>query len=108
MDARSGAALPADRAHARRRYEALKTVYESKQTRDQKLAEKAKIIDELVVDLKLRKRPNNATLTEARVYNGGAAPILEAHRACGDLASLVAAGKTLRRGRLLQGRCRTT
>ena len=78
-------------------YEALKTVYESKRTREQKLAEKAKIIDELVQDLKLRKRPNNASLTEARVYNGGAAPILEAHRACGDLASLVAAGKTLRR-----------
>jgi predicted aminopeptidase len=78
-------------------YEALKTVYESKRTREQKLAEKAKIIDELVVDLKLRKRPNNASLTEARVYNGGAAPILEAHRLCGDLASLVAAGKTLHR-----------
>ena len=78
-------------------YEALKTVYQSKRSREQKLAEKAKIIDELVVDLKLRKRPNNASLTEARVYNGGAAPILEAHRTCGDLASLIAAGKTLRR-----------
>ncbi|MEO6774155.1 MAG: aminopeptidase [Kofleriaceae bacterium] len=78
-------------------YEALKTVYESPRTREQKLAEKAKIIDELVADLKLRRRPNNASLTEARVYNGGAAPILLAHRACGDLASLIAAGKTLRR-----------
>jgi predicted aminopeptidase len=78
-------------------YEALKAVYESKRTREAKLAEKAKIIDELVSDLKLRKRPNNASLTEARVYNGGAAPILEAHRACGDLASLITAGKTLKR-----------
>ena len=78
-------------------YEALKQVYESKQTREQKLAAKAKIIDELVADLKLKRRPNNATLTEARVYNGGAAPILEAHRACGDLASLIVAGKTLTR-----------
>jgi predicted aminopeptidase len=79
-------------------YEALKKIYESKQSRAQKLAAKATIIDELVADLKLKRRPNNATLTEARVYNGGAAPILEAHRACGDLSSLVAAGKTLRRG----------
>jgi predicted aminopeptidase len=78
-------------------YEALKAVYDSKRTREAKLAEKAKIIDELVSDLKLRKRPNNASLTEARVYNGGAAPILEAHRACGDLASLITAGKTLKR-----------
>jgi predicted aminopeptidase len=78
-------------------YEALKAVYESKATREQKLAAKAKIIDELVADLKLRRRPNNASLTEARVYNGGAAPMLEAHRACGDLASLIAAGKQLTR-----------
>jgi len=78
-------------------YEALKKVYESARTREQKLAEKAKIIDELVADLKLRKRPNNASLTEARVYNGGAAPILAAHRVCGDLASLIRAGKTLHR-----------
>jgi predicted aminopeptidase len=78
-------------------YEALKAVYETKQSREAKLAQKAKIIDELVADLKLRKRPNNASLTEARVYNGGAAPILVAHRACGDLAALVAAGKTLTR-----------
>ncbi|MEO8845172.1 MAG: aminopeptidase [Kofleriaceae bacterium] len=103
-------------------YEALKKVYESKQTRAQKLAAKTTIIDELVTDLKLKRRPNNATLTEARVYNGGAAPILEAHRACGDLASLVTAGKTLRRGdfskdlqddlrpiaKLLGDRCRAT
>jgi predicted aminopeptidase len=78
-------------------YEALKAVYETTKSRETKLAEKAKIIDELVSDLKLRKRPNNASLTEARVYNGGAAPILQAHRACGDLASMITAGKTLRR-----------
>jgi predicted aminopeptidase len=78
-------------------YEQLKAVYTSTKSREQKLAEKAKIIDELVADLKLRKRPNNASLTEARVYSGGAAAILQAHRACGDLASLVAAGKALRK-----------
>lgn len=78
-------------------YEALKKVYESAKPRAQKLAEKAAIIDELVADLKLRKRPNNASLTESRVYNGGAAPILLAHRQCGDLAKLVRAAKTLSR-----------
>ena len=78
-------------------YKALKAVYESKRGRQDKLAEKAKIIDELVVDLKLRKRPNNASLTEVRVYNGGAAPLILAHRECGDLRSLIDAAKTLKR-----------
>jgi predicted aminopeptidase len=78
-------------------YDALKKVYDSKAPRADKLAQKAKIIDALVADLKLRKRPNNASLTEAKVYNGGAEAILAAHRACGDLRSLVLAGKTLTR-----------
>ncbi len=100
-------------------YKALKAVYDSPRTREQKLTEKARIIDELVADLKMRKRPNNASLTEVRVYNGGAAPLLVAHRACGDLRSLVDAAKTLERkdfkkpleddlraaGQLLAARC---
>jgi predicted aminopeptidase len=103
-------------------YEALKKVYEGPLSRAQKLVQKATIIDELVDDLKLRTRPNNASLTESRVYNGGAAPILEAHRACGDLASLLRAGKTLTRRdfsrtlqddltpitKILAARCRAT
>ena len=76
-------------------YKALKTVYESKKSRAEKLTEKAKIIDELMVDLKMRKRPNNASLTEVRVYQGGAAPLILAHRACGDLRALIEAAKTL-------------
>jgi len=78
-------------------YKHLKAVYESKRTRDEKLAEKARLIDELVADLEIRKRPNNASLTEVRVYNGGAAPLLVAHRACGDLHTLVDAAKTLKK-----------
>jgi hypothetical protein len=78
-------------------YKSLKTVYDSKQTREAKLAGKARIIDELVADLNMRKRPNNASLTEVRVYNGGAAPLLVAHRACGDLRSLIEAAKKLER-----------
>src|SRR5690606_40727727 len=78
-------------------YRALKAVYDSNRTRAEKLAEKQKLIDDLVDDLRLRKRPNNASLTEVRVYNGGAAPLILAHRACGDLRSLVEAAKTLTR-----------
>jgi predicted aminopeptidase len=78
-------------------YDQLKQLYDGRQARDKKLAAKTKIIDELVADLHLRRRPNNATLTETRVYNGGLAPIAEAHRACGDVRLLVNAGKTLTR-----------
>ncbi len=101
-------------------YTQLKKLYESKQSREVTLAKKAMIIDELVLDLRMRRRPNNASLTEARVYNGGAAALIDAHRACGDLRSLVLAGKTLGRsdftktlqddltpiGKLLGERCR--
>ncbi|MGE0868989.1 MAG: aminopeptidase [Kofleriaceae bacterium] len=78
-------------------YQQLKTLYQSKLPRDAKLVQKAKIIDELVADLRLKRRPNNASLTEARVYNGGVAPLIDAHRACGDLRALVIAGLTLTR-----------
>ncbi len=78
-------------------YDALKKVYSSSHTREQKLAEKAKIIDELVADLHLRRRPNNASLTETRLYNGGTDVLRAAHAACGDLRSLIDASKKLRR-----------
>jgi hypothetical protein len=78
-------------------YNDLKAVYESKASRADKLAKKAAIIDELVEDLRLRRRPNNASLTEVRVYNGGADALITAHRACGDLRLMVLAAKTLRR-----------
>ncbi|HEU0034499.1 MAG TPA: aminopeptidase [Kofleriaceae bacterium] len=78
-------------------YNQLKKVYDSNQPRDAKLAQKAKIIDALVEDLRIRRRPNNASLTETRVYNGGAAALIDAHRACGDIRKLVLAGRTLTR-----------
>ncbi len=102
-------------------YTELKKLYDSKVSREQKLKEKARIIDELVADLRIRRRPNNASLTETRVYNGGLDPLIEAHRACGDLRKLVLAGRTLKRsdfqkklqedlrpiGKLLGERCKT-
>jgi predicted aminopeptidase len=78
-------------------YNELKKVYESTATRASKLASKQQIIDRLVADLRLRRRPNNASLTESRVYNGGADALIDAHRACGDLRSFVLAAKTLER-----------
>jgi predicted aminopeptidase len=101
-------------------YNQLKELYESKLPKDEKLKKKAAIIDELVADLRIRRRPNNASLTETRVYNGGVASLVEAHRVCGDLRKLVLAGRTLTRkdfkkkleddlvpvGKLLGERCR--
>jgi len=101
-------------------YTELKALYDGKLPRDGKLARKAAIIDELVEDLRLRRRPNNASLTEARVYNGGAAALIDAHRACGDLGKMIASAKTLTRadfsktlqddlapiGKLIAKRCR--
>jgi predicted aminopeptidase len=78
-------------------YDQLKRLYDGPEPRARKLAEKARIIDELVADLHLRRRPNNASLTETRVYNGGLAPIAEGHRACGDVRLLVEAARTLTR-----------
>ncbi len=103
-------------------YRALKSVYENKaMTRAQKLTAKAKIIDDLVADLRLRRRPNNATINDARLYNGGTAVLKKAHEACGDLRSLLESAKTLKQrdfssklqedltsiGALLAQRCRT-
>ncbi|MBA2538824.1 MAG: aminopeptidase [Deltaproteobacteria bacterium] len=102
-------------------YTQLKKLYASSLPRDKKLLEKARIIDELVADLRIRRRPNNASLTETRVYNGGLAPLIEAHRACGDLRKLVLAGRTIKRedfqkklqddltsiGKVLAERCKT-
>ena len=78
-------------------YKQLKALYDGPLPRAEKLAKKAAIIDEVVADLNIRKRPNNASLNEVKLYNGGAAALLEAHRACGDLRSLILSAKTLRR-----------
>jgi predicted aminopeptidase len=102
-------------------YTELKKLYDSKLPRAQKLEQKNRLIDELVADLRIRRRPNNASLTETRVYNGGLEPLIEAHRACGDLRKLVLAGRTLKRsdfqkklqedlrpiGKLLAERCKS-
>lgn len=79
-------------------YKELKALYARKLPEKETLAKKAAIIDELVADLKLHSRPNNATLGEANVYNGGMAPLHDAHVACGDIAHFIAVAKTIKRG----------
>ncbi len=78
-------------------YKELKVLYAKHLPREQTLAKKAEIIDALMADLKLHTRPNNATLGEANVYNGGLAPLHDAHAACGDIAAFIAAARTIRR-----------
>ncbi len=78
-------------------YKQLEALYTGALPRVEKLKRKAAIIDDLVDDLRLRRRPNNASLTEVRVYNGGATALIDAHEACGDLRKLVLAGRTLTR-----------
>ncbi len=77
--------------------EELKAVYASDDTDDKKLANKAKIIDALMVDLGMRRRPNNASLVEVRVYSASYEGFAEVHAACGSLTNLIAAGKRVSR-----------
>lgn len=78
-------------------YRQLEALYAMPLPAAEKLKRKAVIIDALVDELRLRRRPNNASLTEVRVYNGGATALIDAHEACGDLRKLVLAGRTLTR-----------
>jgi predicted aminopeptidase len=79
-------------------YDQLKVVYESKAPDAEKLEQKAAIIDALVDDLGLRRRPNNASLVEVRVYLASYEGFAEVHAACGSTERLIEAGKTIRRG----------
>jgi predicted aminopeptidase len=78
-------------------YKELKALYAQKLPDKDTLAKKAAIIDALVADLKLHSRPNNATLGESNVYNGGLEPLHDAHVACGDIKRFIAAAKTIKR-----------
>jgi predicted aminopeptidase len=78
-------------------YDQLKAVYESSRSDDDKLRDKAKIIDALVADLQLRRRPNNASLVELRVYLASYEGFAEVHRACGSTAAVIRAGRSVRR-----------
>jgi predicted aminopeptidase len=78
-------------------YAELDALYKSTKSNTDKLEAKRLIIDELVDEMRLRRRPNNASLIELRVYQAGATGLAEAHRGCGDLRHMVLAAKQLTR-----------
>jgi predicted aminopeptidase len=52
-------------------YDDLAKLYASKGPRDERLAEKAKIIDKLRADLKIKRQINNASLIQYKTYGSG-------------------------------------
>lgn len=78
-------------------YEELEALYASDAPRARKLARKQAIIDRVVEDLELVRRPNNASLIELRTYRAGRGVFAELLEACGgDLGRLVAAVKSVK------------
>jgi predicted aminopeptidase len=79
-------------------YDDLEEVYDSHRPDAEKLKQKKSIIDALVADLQLRRRPNNASLVEVRVYLANYKAFAAVHRECGTVAAMIGAAKTVRRG----------
>ena len=76
-------------------YQALDAVYTSSRPDPEKRRDKARILDQLVEDLKLWERPNNASLVELRLYKASYEGFARVHAACGDLRRLVASADRL-------------
>jgi len=103
-------------------YQALDTLYKSTQPAPAKLEAKARIIDELVEDLKLWHRPNNASLVELRLYKAHYDGFARLEAVCGDAPTLLRVAGTLKRSdfteslqedltpvlELIEARCRKT
>ena len=80
-------------------YTELDEVYKSDASKTDKLTRKAAIIDELVADLKLWARPNNASLVELRVYKASYDAFAKVHAACGhDIPRMLKLAGKLGRG----------
>lgn len=71
-------------AELNRGYRELDEVYRSDKRREEKLALKRQIIDELVRRMQLAKRPNNATLIGFRLYQVGGDEFAGLLAACGN------------------------
>ena len=81
-----------------RAYDELAALYAGHEPDAVKLAKKAAIIDAMVADLRLRYRPDNASLIELRVYRATGDGFATLQAACGgSLERMLAAGKRLRR-----------
>jgi predicted aminopeptidase len=97
LQGRSGEQMPAElRAYLESRrlgqqrakklnevYQKLDAVYTSQLTNAEKTARKTQIIDELMRDMRLSKRPNNATLIGFKLYQVGKDDFSELFAACG-------------------------
>jgi predicted aminopeptidase len=64
-------------------YGELNALYESARPRDDKLAEKARVLAKLKADLKYSRDINNATLVQFKTYNDGSADFARLLDACG-------------------------
>lgn len=65
-------------------YADLAKVYASKAPREERLAEKARIIDALRADLKTTKKINNASLIQFKTYGSGKAELKQLFETCGS------------------------
>jgi predicted aminopeptidase len=73
-------------------YEELAELYASSLPREEKLAEKERIVDNVRAQLELRRPVTNATLIQYKTYGSGKAELAELHRACdGDFRRMLGA-----------------
>ena len=68
-------------ARARARLEAI---YASSAPRDRKLADKARVLEALEAEVGARRHLNNASLIQAKTYDGSAKEVLQLLAACGE------------------------
>jgi predicted aminopeptidase len=84
-------------------YEALDGVYKSQRTREEKLAEKAKVLEKLRADLGMQRELNNASMIQYRAYNIGTAEFTALFKACGeDWGRFFSAVATLENGKAFE------
>ncbi len=65
-------------------YEALDKLYKSSRPREEKLAEKARILGKLKTDLGMQRELNNAGMIQYRAYNIGTEEFSALFKACGE------------------------
>lgn len=78
-------------------FRALDALYKSDTSDAAKLAAKKHILDELVEDLELWERPNNASLVELRLYKAHYDGFARLEKVCGDARTLLTVAGTVTR-----------
>lgn len=77
-------------------YAKLAALYASNASREEKLAEKARILGELRAETKLKRPITNATLIQFKTYGSGKAEMAQMLERCGSYPKLIAALEKLR------------